>query len=292
MNSESLTAKGTQPDTVDTAFQQTILVIGVIIFAFACRSFAHPVIRKLSLVAVLIASYLTAFFIFNSHGAGIGALLAWFFLPWIELLTRIRKLRLPIEKKMEHKMPPSSAQFPDLNQFTREIEDQGYEYVDDAGWEWESLEQFYRIFYKEEDKTQVSICMSRQEQIAFAYVSITSRDRESRSWRSWNYPFAYAMKLPPDLIVNRLNDASSFEDMLGRHEAFLLANNVGEEHLVGYDPEPEAAHEQIEAEVQRQLDFNFARGIIAKVDTATFRYSWRGLFYLWGQFLKDIVKLS
>lgn len=278
--------------TVETAFQKTLLVFGVIIFAFACRSFAHPVIRKLSLVAVLAASYLTAFFLFDSHIAGLAALLIWFFLPWIELLTRIRKLRLPIEKKMEHKMPPSPAQFPDLNDFTREIEDNGFEYVDDAGWEWESLEQFYRIFYKAEDKTQVSICMSRQGQIAFAYVSITCRDREGRSFRTWNYPFAYAMRLPPEMIVNRINDVHSFEEMLMRHEDFLLANGIGPEHLVSYDPEPEAAHGQIEAEVQRQLDHNFNNGIIARADEKTFRYSWRGLFYLWGQFLKDMVKLS
>lgn len=277
---------------MDTVLQKILLVLGVGVFAYACRSFSPPVVRKLGLLGILAATYLAAYFVFDSHAAGIGSLLAWIFLPWIELLTRIRKLRLPIEKKMEHKMPPSPSEFPDLNEFTNEIEEAGYVYIDDAGWEWENLEQFYRIFYHAEEKSQVSICMNRQGEIAFAYVAITSRDQSGRSWRTWNYPFSYTMKLAPDVHANRISDADSFEEMLLRHEEFLMGNGIGEDNLVAYDPDADAVHELMEGEVRRQIEFNLASGLIAKCDSATFRYSWRGLFYLWGQFVKDMVKLS
>lgn len=277
---------------METGSQKLLLVIGVIVFAVACRAFRHPVTRKMGALSVLGASYLAAYFIFKNHVAGVGAILAWFFLPWIELLTRIRKLRLPLDKKMEHKMPPSPNQFPDLRDFTDEIEEAGYEYVDDAGWDFDDMEQFYRIFYRDEDKTQVSICMNRQSEIAFAYVSITNRDSSGQSWRTWNYPFSYAMKLAPDVHANQVGEVNSFEELLLRHEEYLLANGVSEENVVAFQAEPEAAHEIIEEEVRRQLDYNLANGLIAKSDASTFRYSWRGLFYLWGQFLKDMVKLS
>jgi len=45
--------------------------------------------------------------------AGLGAALAWFFLPWLEILTRIRALRLPKEKALRPKEPAVPGSFPD-----------------------------------------------------------------------------------------------------------------------------------------------------------------------------------
>ena len=125
-----------------------MVVLAVIVFAIACRTFASRWLHKLGAIAILAASYLAAYFVFpaierlfglqpdplRSHIAGTCAMLGWFFIPWIELLTRVRSLRLPLNKKLHHKSPPSRDRFPTLNEFTDEIETEGYEYVDDAGW--------------------------------------------------------------------------------------------------------------------------------------------------------------
>jgi hypothetical protein len=43
-----------------------------------------------------------------------------------------------------------SDTFPALSEITREIEDEGFVHVGDAGWDWEDYRQFFRLFYKEE----------------------------------------------------------------------------------------------------------------------------------------------
>jgi hypothetical protein len=50
----------------------------------------------------------------------------------------------------------------------------------------------------------------------------------------------------------------------------------------------------IERETSEQIRHNLDCGLIAPVreDPDTFRYSWRGLFYLYRQVVKDMVKLS
>ena len=43
--------------------------------------------------------------------------------------------------------------------------------------------------------------------------------------------------------------------------------------------------------MQNQVEFNLASGIIRLTGDGHFQYSKRGLFFLWGQFLKDMVRL-
>ena len=74
---------------------------------------------------------------------------SWLFLPWLEILTRIRTLRLPKEKRLRPKSPPSTSLFPALDEISREIENEGFAHVNDAGWDWEDYRQFFRLFYKD-----------------------------------------------------------------------------------------------------------------------------------------------
>jgi len=275
---------------VDTALQQVLLIVGIAILAFACRTFVHPLVRKAGALAILAASYLAAFFIFDSHVAGLGAVLAWFFLPWIQLLTRVRSMRLPIDKKLRRKAPPSPDRFPLLDAFTQEVEAEGFEHVEDVGWEWEDMSQFFRILYNEKDKVQATICMNEQDSIAFAYVAITSRDHKGHGWRTWNYPFSYTMKISPEMHVNRVENATTFNELLHRHQAYLQNQHLQRDDLV--QDQPEQIHGLMEVEVRQQIDYNLSNGLILLSDRNTFRYSWRGLFFLWTQFLKDMVKLS
>ena len=272
-----------------TAF---LIVLGVIVLAFALRSYAHPVPRKLGAVAILVATYLAAYFLAGrSHVAGGIAVLAWFLLPWIELLTRIRRLRLPVRKSLTHRPPPNSRQFPHLAEFTEEIESAGFDHTDDAGWEWEGLKQFFRIFYHAESRTQAAICLNEQSHLSFAFITITSRSADGRTFRTWNYPFSYTMKLAPEMLMNRVPQAASFAALLGEHRDFLERQGVGPDSLV--DEDPEKLPELMEIETSGQIKHNLDRGLIAVAeDPETFRYSWRGLIFLYGQLVKDMVKLS
>jgi len=271
---------------------QLYIVLGVIVLAFALRSFAHPVPRKVGAIAILVASYLIAYFLSGSHVAGIGGVLMWFLLPWIELLTRIRKLRLPLRKSLSHQSPPNSQRFPHLSDFTEEIEELGFEYVEDAGWEWDALKQFFRIFYRAEEKTQAAICLNEQQGMGFVFVSLTSRTADGSIYRTWNFPFSYTLKMAPEIRINRVPEVQSFEELLAEHRDFLERLGVATADLI--DDKPEAIPELMEVETHLQIRHNLERGLIEhdREDPEKVRYSWRGLFFLYGQLVKDIVKLS
>ena len=56
-------------------------------------------------------------------------------------------------------------------------------------------------------------------------------------------------------------------------------------------PDPEEIENSIEVEMRRQVDHNLAAGLIELTSDGHFRYSMRGLLFLWGQFVKDMVRL-
>jgi hypothetical protein len=75
---------------------------------------------------VLGATFLAFYFFTDSVAIGVVGGLLWFLLPWVELLTRIRRLRLPIGKVLEREAPPGHTRFPELTELTDEIEAEGF----------------------------------------------------------------------------------------------------------------------------------------------------------------------
>ena len=53
----------------------------------------------------------------------------------------------------------------------------------------------------------------------------------------------------------------------------------------------ECREEEIENEMRTQIDYNLEHGIIAPTGDGHFRYSVRGLLFLWKQFAKDMIRL-
>src|SRR5207237_7635029 len=109
------------------------ILLGAGVLAVALRSFQSSFSQKAGATAILIVSYLLVYFATDSHVLGAVAAAAWFFLPWLEILTRIRTLRLPKEKKLRPKSPPSSATFPTLNDITNENDSDGVVHVKESG---------------------------------------------------------------------------------------------------------------------------------------------------------------
>jgi len=83
------------------------LTLGVAVLSVALRSFQTSLSQKVGAIGILASTFLAVYFVSDSWIAGLGAAMAWFFLPWLEILTRIRALRLPKEKALRPKSPPS-----------------------------------------------------------------------------------------------------------------------------------------------------------------------------------------
>ena len=128
--------------------------------------------------------------------------------------------------------------------------------------------------------------------MGFVFVSLTSRAPDGRIYRTWNFPFSHTLKMMPDVRLNRVPNVQSFEELLAEHRDFLERLGVATADLV--DDRPETLPERMEVETQLQIRHNLERGLIEhdRRDPEMVRYSWRGLFYLYGQLVKDLVKLS
>ena len=114
-----------------------LLTLGVAVLSVGLRTFHNSYAQKAGALGILAATFLAVYFATDKWLWGVVAAVGWLFLPWLEILTRIRALRLPKEKQLRPKSPPSSETFPALSEITREIEEEGFVYSDDAGWDWE-----------------------------------------------------------------------------------------------------------------------------------------------------------
>src|SRR5215213_6848839 len=265
------------------------ITLGVLVLSVALRSYQTSLAQKAGALGILVATFLAVYFFSGSWGLGVLGALAWLFLPWLEILTRIRALRLPKEKSLRPKSPPSSEVFPTLNEITREIENEGFVHVNDAGWDWEDYRQFFRLFYKEEDRAQATICLNEQNDLSFYYLRISSRAHDGTIWTTWNYPLSYGLKLTPSFRINRQRPDQSFWQLYQSHKGYLRTNEVETSIIDSLDED--RIQLEVENDLRDQIAHNIKKGVLKPTPEGEVKYSWRGMVYLWCQFLLDLVRL-
>jgi len=271
-------------------FAHLLLIFGVIALSLGLRTLHYPMLRKLGAFGIVFTSFLVGWLLSGYWLVGVFLASSWLLLPWLEILTRIRRLTLPPEKDLRHRSPPNTEVFPSLDELTAELEGESFDHVDDAGWDWDDYQQFFRLFYKPGERTQAAICMIDQADIAFFYLSISSRAKDGRIWTTWNYPFSYSLQLVPQWHVNRLRGEQTFFELYESHKAFLNRNRVRLDDLEELDPE--TIQLEIQKDLRAQVAHNIACGVLKRDDAGLIRYSWRGMFYIWLQFLRDFVRFS
>lgn len=267
-----------------------LLILGAAVLTMALRTFRSPVLRKLGVLGVLATSFLIGWFATGHRAVGVVCALSWLVLPWVEIVMRLRRLTLPTEKKLRHKHPPNENSFPALDALTDEIEGEGFGRADDTGWDWQDYTQFFRLFYKESERTQAAICLIDQRDVAFYYLSLSSRGKDGRTWTTWNYPFSYNLKLAPQWRVNRVGADQSFLQLYESHRDFLRRNGVIAEDLTHF--EPDLLPVELQNDLSTQIAHNLAVGVLTHAGDGAVRYSWRGLIFVWFQTLRDLVRFS
>ena len=274
---------------METTLQQILYVAAVVVFALACRSYDNRFIQKLGWLALLGASYLGGYYLTNNHVGGAIFVGAWFMLPWMEIVFRVRRLRFPIKSEVKHRFPPSREVFPELSDLSIEADNEGFVEVGDTGWQFSQTDYFMRLFYHEAKRTQASIALVQQGDFGFPYVSLTSRAGGGVTFTTTNYPFAATMKHSPKQRLNRFMHAGSFAELMDRHELFLQNEGIRAEDLALQDTE--YLHAYIERDMSMQIDHNITAGVIEPTGNGEFRYSWRGCIFLYWQVVKDMLRV-
>lgn len=271
-------------------FSPTLLVIGLFVLGFALRSFAHPAASRLGTLLFIAASFVAGWAWTGIWGIGLACAAAWLFIPWIEILGRTRRLRLPAEKKLEFRHAPSSERFPMLAALTGEVEDEGFTPLEDTGWDWGDHRHFLRLYGKSDERFLAAICLVEQDDFAFYYVSVSARAKDGTTWTTWNYPFPPSLKTPPTIKLHRAPSEFSILELVENHRATLAGAALETHDLEPLDPERVTAC--LEADLRAQVGYNVAAGVLRDTGDGTIRYSWRGFLFLWCQFLRDLVRFT
>lgn len=267
---------------------EVMIVAGVGVLSAALRSFQSPVFFRIGTLGFVLTSFLAGWLIGGNVWTGLAFASTWFLLPWLEILTRIRKLRLPLDRSIDSCAPPTRAAFPAFPELSEEMEAGGFDYVEDACWTHENTRQFYRLFRSRDRKTAGSICLVEQAEFSFYYIVLRSRTKDGRLLITWNYPFSYGLYQMPDTVLNRATGEKSIGDMLAMHREVL-------EKTAGVDIfslEEQSLRSDIQKDLRDQLNHNLACGILKKEGDSMIRYTVRGMFFLWFQFLRDFVRFS
>ncbi len=265
------------------------LIVGLAILGFACRSFQKTLIRKMGLLAFMGASFVLFQELSGSWVVGCLGIALWFCLPWIELLTRVRQMDLPIEKPLRRRIPPEDT-YPFLAASASEIENVGaFEHIDDWGYEWNGAEHFFRLFYDTETRTQAIVCLTADEFMTHAYVKLVSRASNDQAYTTWNYPFAASLKQSPENRLHWDRTSASFYGILDSHLEFLDRMHISSEEIK--DQDTNNFMEMLRADQRRLVDHNLSQGVLKPSGEGVCRYTWRGLIFLWTQLVKDMVRL-
>ena len=272
--------------------ERFLIVAGVWLAGTALRTFGSSWLRKPGALLYLTATFLAGYFVAGgSVIAGACAVAGWFLMPWLEIMLRVRAMRLPINKTLSNRFPPSRDDFPHLRELTGEVEEAGFEMIEDTGWDGGEVRQFLRLFYMPDQRVQAAISLNQQRGAGIVYISLTTRTADGRVWNTTDYPFSNTMLQPPGVLVQRVPWAGSISGLLQLHREWVEQQGL---HLPQDALEVDSATltDRLSGELQHQIRHNLSTGIILDSGQGTFRYSWRGCFYLWRQFVKDMVKLA
>lgn len=263
---------------------------GLVALTAAFFSYDHPVMRRFGIVCVGITTFAAGWLLTGSVWIGAACASGWLLLPWVEILLRVRKLRLPLHKELRQSPPPPRDAFPGLGELSDDIEESGFEHVADLGWEMEGYRQFLRLFANPERREEAAITCVEHNQLGFSFASVTSRTADGRVFTTWNCPVSSGLKTPPSIRLHRVVADGAFADLLGEHDAFLRSAGLETGALREVDPREVRA--AVEGDMAAQMQHNIRVGLLESAGEGHGRYSWRGMLYLWFQFLRDIFRVS
>ncbi len=267
--------------------QDLLLLCGLVVLTAAFFTYDHPLARKAAFACVALTTFAAGYLPGRNLWAGLACLSVWLLLPWLEILLRVRKLRLPLENFLRE-MPPPSEEASSLEGMTREAEAAGFLHAIDLGWEMENYRQFLRVFCSAPLRAEATIIRVEQGPLNFEFWSVTSRAADGSVFRTWTSPVSPGLLEPPNLRVNRIPGAVGFREVLRLHEEFLERLQVAPENLL--DPVAAEIRAGLEADLAAQIAYNLRCGVLRRLDGGFGCYAWRGMFYLWFQFLRDIFR--
>lgn len=268
--------------------KELMIFLGLVVLTAGLFTYSHPVLRRLGLLCVGLTTFSAGYLPTGNVWVGLACGSIWLLLPWVEILLRVRKLRLPLRKELHQSAPPSRNDCPELGELSDEIEGSGFEHVADLGWEMDGYRQFLRLFAHPGRREEAAITFVNQSELGFHFTSLTSRSQSGRIFTTWNCPVSSSLKTAPGVFLNRVAADGDFPTLVREHEVFLEQMGAAELREV----QPNEVRASVQRDMEEQIEHNLREGLLRSAGEGHGRYSWRGMVFLWFQFLRDIFRFS
>ncbi len=268
-------------------FSDLLLFAGLIALSLGLRSFHHPVIFRLGHLGLIGTTYLFGYRTSERHSIGMLLASLWVLFPWIDILGRIRHVQIPSKRTLSSQPAPGARTFPELEELTAEAEEEGFTQTEDLGWRGDDHRQFMRILTHSQKRIQATIHYVESEEAEFFYVTVSSRTEKGDVWNTWNYPFLLSLKPAPTWHFQRVSGDLGLLQILDSHENWLTKKGVTSKAEI--PSEPEAVHVLVEQDAAALVSHNLKCGVLAHGDEGMVRYTLRGCWFLWTQFIRDLI---
>lgn len=269
---------------------ELLLFLGLAVLTAAFLNFRQIWLRRLGVWMVGVTSFAAGYLPTGKIWVGLAVASLWLFVPWIEILLRVRHLRLPLRRKLRQFPPPSREVFPTLEEDSERIEASGFEHVADMGWEMDEYRQFLRLYARPSGREEAVITCVQQSEVGFDFISITSRGNDGTVYTTWNCQLAASLQMPPTLHLQRLGEDVPFEKLFSAHGAFVREHGLTEELLAPVDLD--AVRVAVERDMEVQMQHNLSVGVLRPLDESHGVYSWKGMLFLWVRVLREIFRLT
>ena len=144
------------------------------------------------------------------------------------------------------------------------------------------------FFYDDGTKLQATINFNRLSDFGIAYITLCTRTNDGKTITTWNNPYRLPMQLQPDCMINVVKDTNSFSELIEMHKKFLRNKGISDSDLKETDTD--SLDKLAEKDMRDQIDHNLDKGFLKLTGNGTFSYSYKGLFYVWFQSTKDIIR--
>jgi len=224
-------------------------------------------------------------------GLGLAAAFLWFLIPFARFWFSLSRLRVP-RKRALHDLVASGREFDPLHDEARGWEALGFEPLEDREVDPPEPRQVFRFMRSADHRFFVAVCWISEGPFTIVYSAISSWDDEGTRWMSWNYPFPYGLRPPPEVRLWKCPTAFAPATLFSQHEEFLALNEA--EAL----PKPDLSAAGAFAGgwlgwMQRQMDYNLEIGWLRPADDeGRVSYSVRGILGASTQLFRVIFNMG
>ncbi len=267
------------------------LIAGCWVLVWALRSYDHKWLRRLGLVLFLFSCYFTIYLLTGSHAAGGVAALLWLLLPIAEIFGRLRSRAFPTTREWINGGAPGSQRFPHLDTWSEELEQNGYDWVQDLHFDWEETSQFIRIYHRRGESTEAAICFQEQYGMGIGYLNFTTYlsedDRPPYAYRTTNLPLSGGLAPAIGFRIQQHADADSARVLAKRHQDHLAFEMLEEAEALPLTEEgiPDLLQEEWEAQLMTNREAGFIKLHAQKEDH--FVFTLKGCLRLYAKSLRD-----